>query len=63
MAKGLLTLAKGATPDSAGWKHPFSHGRLRCQPVLPQCPIFIIIIVVIIIIIMRQLKLLYAIYS
>ena len=33
MAKGLLMLDKGI-PDSSGQKCPFSHGRLRKQPVL-----------------------------
>ena len=38
MASELLTLAKGVTPDSGGRERPYSRGRLRHQPVLPQCP-------------------------
>ena len=41
MAKGLLALAKGATPDSGGRERPHSRGRLRHQPVLPQCPYYL----------------------
>ena len=40
VAKGLLALAKGATPDSGGRERPHSRGRLRHQPVLPQCPYY-----------------------
>ena len=40
MAKRLLALAKGATPDSGGRERPHSRGRLRHQPVLPQCPYY-----------------------
>ena len=40
MAKELLTLAKGATPDSGERERPHSRDRLRHQPVLPQCPYY-----------------------
>ena len=34
----MLVLAKGTTPDSGGQGRPRPRGRLRIQPVLPQCP-------------------------
>ena len=36
----MLALAKGATPGSGGRERPHSRGRLRHQPVLPQCPYY-----------------------
>ena len=39
LAKGLLMLAKGMTPDSGGRKRPFSRSRLSYHSVLPQCPL------------------------
>ena len=42
--KGLRALAKGATLDSGGRERPISRGRLRHQPVLPQCPLLLLLL-------------------
>ena len=51
LAKGLLALAKGATPDSGGRERPHSRSRLKLCLSYSSAHIIIIIIIIIIIVI------------